>query len=353
MSTGGGVTAVSAGTTTISYTVTGCGGTASATAIVTVSPIDGISGHVLFGSGTPYGSNVKVWLITYNPSTMDLEAADSMWATNVSGGTDFYYQFVGVATDSFRMKAATADSAGYTSSYIPTYHDTSFYWHDATVLNHTAGTADINQNINMLSGTPASGPGFIGGSVLTGANRSTSGGGIPVVGMHMAILNTSTSTIAGMAFTDAAGNYSFSNLPYGTYTVFPDSVNYATIPLTSIVLSSGSGTYNAANFIQHTTSKTITPGTTGVNNIVAISSVSAFPNPTSGKLNIQWNEKATEKANVIITDITGREVYSSSVAFTVGSGVTNIDLSELTNGVYVFNIKTATLSYNSKIEVRH
>ena len=347
------VTAVSAGTTTISYSVTGCGGTAVATTVVTVSSLDGISGHVRFTSGG-YPGSVKVWLITYNPLSSDLEAIDSTIATG--SDTDQYYQFIGIATDSFRIKAGPDLDTTYlgssTTGYIPTYHDTSFYWHDATVLYHVSGTNDLNQDINMLSGTLISGPGFIAGNVLTGANRGTSGS-IPVVGLHMAVINTTTNTIAGMAFTDAGGNYSFSNLPYGTYTVFPDSVNYATTPITGITLSAASPSFNTAAFTQHTLAKTITPGTEAIKNLSSVSSVTAFPNPTKGRLNIMWNEKTTEKASLVISDITGREVYTSTLTLTSGNGISPVDLSALNNGLYIISVKTATLSYNNKIEIQH
>jgi uncharacterized protein YjdB len=345
-STTGVVTAVSSGTTTISYTVTGCGGTASATQVVTVSPLDGISGSVLF-SGAYYGE-VKVWLITYNPGTSLLEAIDS--TTLYCSGTSVDYEFVGLASDSFRVKAATPDTTGTTTGYIPTYHGSFFYWHDADVINHVSGTADINENITMLTGTTTSGPGFISGSVLTGANKGTSGS-IPVVGLHMVALN-STGSVAQMAYTDAAGNYTLSNLPVGIYTVFPDSLNYITTPYTSITLTSGTPTYGAAAFTQHTTSKTITPGAESVKNLSSVSSVTAFPNPTSGRLNIMWNEATIEKASVVITDITGRQVYTATLTLTEGKGVSPIDLSVFNNGLYMISIKTATLSYNSKIDLQ-
>ena len=214
-------------------------------------------------------------------------------------------------------------------------------------------TSDINENIDMLYGSTTGGPGFIGGNVYTGANRSTSGGsGIPVVGLNIVALNTTTNTIAGMVSTDASGNYSFSSLPYGTYTIFPDSLNYATYAYTNIVISASAPTFSGAGFIQHTVSNTITPIAEAVKNVTnSVSSVSAFPNPTSGRLNIQWTENATEKSTINITDVTGRELYNTTVTMAQGTGMTAIDLSALANGVYMINVKSATLNYNSKIEV--
>lgn len=342
------VTGVAAGTVTITYAVTGCGGTAYATKLVTVAPFDGIAGNVIFP--TSYYGNVKVWLIHYDPTATTLTAVDSMVV--YCTGTSVGYQFTGIATDSFRVKAAVTDSAFTGTGYIPTYHSSFFYWHDASVISHTSGTSDINEDITMLTGTATPGPGFISGSVLTGANRGTSGS-TPVIGLHM-ICVTSTGTVTQMAFTDASGNYSFSNLPYGTYTVFPDSLNYFTTPLTGITLSASSASFSTGGFIQHTVSKTITPGTTGFNNVPAsATSVSSFPNPTTGQLNIVWNQKAEENATVTISDISGRQVYHSAIKMSTGAGMTSIDLSGTPNGLYIINVRSASVNYTSKLEIQN
>ena len=344
----GNITGVSVGTATITYSYVSCGTTEYATTTVNITSLDGISGYVSFTGG--YSGNVKVYLITYNPSTFDLEAADSM--TVYCSGTSVYYQFTGLATDSFRVKAAVHDSVGSTG-FLPTYHNSFFYWHDANVIYHTAGTSDINENINMLTGTTTTGPGFIGGSVLTGANRGTSGT-IPAVNLHLVAMNTTTGNIQQMTYTDATGAYSFTNIPYGTYTVFPDSLNYLTTPFTGITVSAAAPSYSTASFIQHTLSKTITPGTTGVSPLTpTVSSVSVFPNPTNGRLNIQWSEKAAEKGIITISDVTGRQVYKSSINMNEGTGVTAIDLSALMNGLYMISVKSASLNYNNKIEIQH
>ena len=342
------VTGVSAGTAILSYAVSGCGGTVYATQVDTVKNFNGISGYVIFDSGAYYG-NVKVWLITFSSGTT-LAAVDS--ETVSCSGDSVYYQFPGLASDSFRVKAAvTTDSAG-TTGPIPTYHDTSFYWYYANVIPFVSGTTDMNEDIHMLYGTTTTGPGFIGGNVFTGANRGTSA--INVVGLHMIALNTTTGTIAGMTVTDGSGNYSFSALPYGTYTIFPDSLNYTTEPYYGITLSASNPTVSGAGFEQHTLSRTITPITEAVHNVTpSVSTVSAFPNPTSGKLNIQWTEKAAEKGTISISDISGREVYHATINMTQGQGITAVDLSNLLNGVYMVNITSASLNYNDKIEVVH
>jgi uncharacterized protein YjdB len=351
--TSGIVTGVAASTVVITYTTTGCGGTAFTTTTINVTsapPVNRISGDVIFASGvTDTLGYAKVWLITYNPSDSLLEAVDSFMGP--VGTTTLHYQFLGKVTDTYRVKAAYYPSTFTGTGYIPTYHTSSNYWYSANVINHTGGTDDGN-DINMGYGTVTAGAGFIGGNVSTGANKGTSGT-VPAVNMLVYILN-STGAIMQFTYTDVAGHYSFSNLPVGaTYTVYPEAINYATTAFTSIHLSATAPSVVAANFGQHKNARTITPNTTGIKYITSsVSTVITFPNPTSEKLNIQWNASANETANVTVSDVTGRIVTASTINMIQGNGVSQVDLSSLSNGVYMISVKSGTINYNNKIQVQ-
>jgi hypothetical protein len=351
ITSGGVVTGVAAGTSVITYTIAGCSGPASTYKTVTVTPFDGISGHVLFGSGAHYG-NVKVWLITYDVPTHSLTATDSV--SVACSGTSVYYQFLSKPTDSYRVKAAIVDTFFTGTGYIPTYHDNDFYWYNALVIPHVSGTSDINKDINMAVGTITSGPGFIAGDVYTGANKGTAGA-IPAENLHICVVNSTSGQIVQQTYTDAAGHYSFSNLPVGaTYYVFPDSLNFLTTAYTSINLTSATPSMSIAHFTMHTLSKTITPHTQSVNHVTPVSSsVAAFPNPANDKLFIRWEEKAAETANIVIADITGREMYNATIDMNEGTGIRAIDMSSFVNGLYIITVKTATISYSNKLQVQH
>jgi uncharacterized protein YjdB len=342
------VTGVATGTCIITYSVSGCSGLAYATAPMTVIAANIISGNVNF-PGVSYYGQVKVWLITYNPGTFDLQAVDS--TVVMSTGTTAYYQFLGQPTDSFRMKAQAMDSAyiGMTG-YTPTYHLSHFYWHDADVLYHTTATVDAGQDINMQYGIVTPGPGFISGNVMSGANKSTVTY-IPSVGLKMYCIDASTGVMVQQTTTDVSGNYTMNNLVVGkSYYIHPELGGYLTTDYPPIALTS---TTSGASFLQHTLSHTITPVTsTVVNNKFATASVIAYPNPTSGKLNIKWQEPTAEQATVIISDITGREIFKSTFDMAQGSGNAQINLSELTNGLYMISVKSAAINYNNKIQVQ-
>jgi uncharacterized protein YjdB len=347
----GNVWGVAAGTVTLTYTVMGCSGAATATETFSVTAPEGISGNVEFASGVGYYyGNVRVYLIHYNPSTLDLEALDSM--TIVASGASAFYHFTGLSTDSFRIKAATIDTMSMTYSFIPTYHDSSYYWHDAAVVYHTAGSSDVNKNIYMTSGTATSGVGFIGGNVMTGANKGTSGS-VPVVGMMMYVIDSATNRVLQHTATDATGNYSFSNLPVGkTYTIYPECINYATTAYTRIALTTANPSMSVAKFIQHTISKTITPIVEGVANVgTASANINVYPNPTSGKLNVNWNWNGFETGTITVSDMSGKSVYTSAIDLKAGNNSTIVNLNNLATGAYMMNIQSATVSYSTIVRI--
>ncbi len=348
ISSGGVVTGVAAGTTTITYTVTGCSGAAYTTAVVTVTTPNCISGDVLF-TGVPFYGMVKVWLIKYNPTTHMLSACDSTYAYS-STGTSAHYSFCGMGTDSFRVKAAD-DSMMSGTGYLPTYHTSSAYWNTATVIYHVSGTNDIGKDITMGYGTTTSGPGFIAGDVTTGANKGTSS--IPAVGLLMYCVNNTTGAILQQTKTDATGHYSFSNLPVGEpYKIYPEAINYATTPYPAITLTSGAPSMSVASFVQHTISMTITPNGVGVNNVTAANAgISVFPNPTSGSLNVKWTAANAGNGTVVIADVTGRQVLTTTVDMNQANGNARINLAGIGAGVYMVSIKATGVNYNAKIVV--
>jgi Secretion system C-terminal sorting domain/Carboxypeptidase regulatory-like domain/Bacterial Ig-like domain (group 2) len=350
VSSSGVVTGVSSGVVTISYTTSTICGTASATYTVTVNPSAPISGTIYFDSSA-YTGPVHVWLITYTPSTHMLEAVDSQWV-DIFSGTSIGYSFNYEPTDSYRVKANIYDTTGGSSMYVPTYHTSSFYWYSADVINHVSTTANTGVDIHMMSGTPTTGPGFIGGDVTTGANRGTSSS-VPAVGLQIYLLN-SAGKVVKRTVTDATGAYSFSSLPLGSYTVFPEDLQYMTTPYSSITLTSTSSSLTVANFVQHTISYTITPVTEGVQNVTASNAtINMFPNPASGMLNIEWTAKTADAATITISDVAGREVFNAPLNMAAGSGSHQINISNLTNGMYFVSIQSASTSYINKLNVAH
>jgi hypothetical protein len=299
-------------------------------------------------------SDIKVWLIKYNPTTLMLTAVDSQLVPIM--GTTAHYLFCGMGTDTFRVKAAYNDTMGLitsTTGYQPTYHNASSYWATANTIYHTTGIMDAGKNINMNYGATTTGPGFVAGNVTTGANKGTADGD-PVPGLLVFCVNNATGAIVQHTYTDAAGHYSFSNLPTGVaYKIYPELINYATTPY-PFTLSSSSTSISGAHFVQHMLSKTITPNTSAVTDVAGSNAmVNLFPNPAKTTFNIEWNmPQVAGSAAVTITDVTGRAVLATSIEMSTASGIAPINIGGLAKGIYLVNIKANGLSANKKIEIQ-
>jgi hypothetical protein len=203
----------------------------------------------------------------------------------------------------------------------------------------------------MVYGTVPAGPGFIGGLISSGAGKNTASD-IPAVHMLVFLKNTATG-ILSQTYTDATGAYSFSSIAYGSYVIYPEVMGYATTVSATITLSASHASQTAVNFKQYTGSKTVKPIVNGIATLPTAAAFSVYPNPTAGSLNVKWNEQATGKADITVTDITGREIYQSVIDIAATSGNTSINLPVLSNGVYFVKIKSETINFTEKLTVQH
>lgn len=304
-------------------------------------PINEISGYITYDSTVTNSQlSFDVWLIRegYDSSvnSITLTAVDSL--TILSQYYWANYSFNNHPGGVYYVKAHV--TPGITNpGLIPTYHQSSAMWNTATQIVHT-GIASTYNNIYMLSGTPGSGPGFIGGNVSQGAGKGTNTG----IANQLILLRNANNDVIAATYTDVNGDYSFGSLATGTYTIYPEEMNYQTIPSAALVIGAGVNTYNYVDFEKN--SNSIEPKTTAVkdvtNNIFGI-----YPNPSKGQVNISWKENVKGDAHIMVTDLAGRMVYSTQATAT--TSVTQINLNSLNHGVYFIKINTAKGQYTERI----
>jgi hypothetical protein len=323
------------------YTSAGCSASAS-------TSVNGnrISGYITYSGGS--SSDVfKVWLINYNPADSQIVALDSTLSC-MSGGTP-YYRFDNPPAGSYMVKAKLNGTIPGTSGYIPTYSLSSANWSTGATGNHVS-SADT-MHVNMIYGTVPAGSGFISGNVYAGAGRGTLGE-VPVSGMLIFLKNT-TSGVLTYTYTDGSGVYSFNNLAYSDYVIYPEEYSYYTTPSATITLNTSHPSASGVNFKQHTTFGTITPSTTtGVQLINNNAQITLFPNPTNGNLSIQWQDHVAGNADLVITDMLGRGVFKKVVNINAANGQTQVNLSGLKNGIYLITIKSDSIHISNELRIQ-
>ena len=190
-------------------------------------------GNVTTSTAAPLDDQ-KVYLIIYNATAGTLTAVDST-QTSPSG----FYSFCGISTIATYFVKAAPDSSDYPTE-MPTYADSSLVWNNATQY-FPATLGPIQVDFSTIPGANPGGPGFIGGLVSQGANK-TDGPGDPVEGLRIFLMDAASLAIVGFTDTDTDGYFAFDNLPYGNYKVIPDkpNVDEHNVPVVSIDVSNPS-----------------------------------------------------------------------------------------------------------------
>lgn len=282
-----------------------------------------------------------VWLIKFDSTTNMLTAQDSMrvW------GVNYYvtqFAFNGAPVGTYRLKAKLLNGPTTGTSYVPTYHTSYLTWNTATTFAHYGG-ATYNKYINLQKGTATSGPGFIAGNVSQGANKGTSNNGI--AGMTIFLLDGNNNPVQSVE-TDVNGDYSFSGLSQATYSIYPENMNYTTTPA-MVVVTSGNASHTNIDFSRSHAQMSITPVASGVLNMSnGQLAYGIYPNPAVDKITIQWNGKTAVNADITVTDVTGKKVYSTSVTT---NNNTELSLGHLQKGLYFINIASGNIHNTEKI----
>jgi hypothetical protein len=304
---------------------------ADLTANFTVCGTTATTGNTVSGTVTyvtPSGSPAypaMVYLIhkSYNNNTYTLTLIDS---TNTASNGEYHFYGVTYPAGDLLAKCALLPANTNYWNYLPTYKENSLTWNNAHAVSFTLGANDIH----MVAGTNTGGPGFIGGTVQSGAN---------MVPGSILLLTTMADLGVGYTFSDLTGQFSFPNLPYGTYKLFGDALGKNN-PVTIITLDATHPTANDIAFKINADDFT-----TGIIDLSQFSSVSLYPNPVSNELNIIGLDKVTGTKYISLTTITGIQIASESVE----GDSAKLNLKGMTSGVYLIRISTASGSATYRI----
>lgn len=95
---------------------------------------------------------------------------------------------------------------------------------------------------------------------------------------------------------------------------------------------------------------TITVTAVGINNTVNAKNVAIYPNPNSGKFNVDFQLTLRDDVTVKVTNLNGQTVYSNKIGSTSAENL-SIDLSDLAAGVYTLKVEGVNTQITKKISV--
>lgn len=204
----------------------------------------------------------------------------------------------------------------------------------------------------MQYGTVPAGPGFVGGNVYSGAGKNTTTDA-PVPGM-IVYLRDAAGTLLTYTYTDAAGAYVFSNIAYGTYTIYPHDFSHYTIPSAPVYVSASGPSATGVDFKQHTTTRMITPygWVASVGAVENKGKVTVYPNPATKAINILWNGLTTGDALLQIVDVLGKVVYNKVININRNAGNASVETTGLQSGVYTVILNASSVNYTEQITIQ-
>jgi hypothetical protein len=105
---------------------------------------------------------------------------------------------------------------------------------------------------------------------------------------------------------------------------------------------SGYGTYLYVDNINLRGAKS---NNTGINNLTdATERISFYPNPSSGVLTLSWYNVKKDQIVVHIYDLLGKKVKEIILAVNESNESSSIDVSDLTNGIYIVKTKSEAMN---------
>ena len=277
-----------------------------------------------------------------DPVTFDttLTAIDSNYNISYYPGYT-YFERPCVPSGKYLIKAALLPANTAYTSWLPTYHDSSLNWSNADTLTH-AQLLNSGVNVYLVGGSNPGGPGFIGGSVLVGANKTTAVGD-PLSSRILILTNAATGKPVAYTYSNASGNFQFPNLAYGTYKIFGDAGGKKNPPL-AVTLSAAQKTVSNIVFEENNKKFEGHFNNVGIGRVNNLPGVSVFPNPVTDFVGVQGLSSIGGDKTIVLSSMTGAEISRQTV-----SNDASISTATLPSGIYLLQVQTEAGSASFRI----
>jgi hypothetical protein len=240
-----------------------------------------------------------------------------------------YYWFYAVPAGKYTTKARLQKGSVNYGKFIPTYFGDVYNWEDAGEII-MEGEDNFECNIALLPSTGlASGTGKITGQISYDTSliiRTP----IPAGNVEIVLLSEQ-GALKTCGLSDYDGYFQFSDIPFGTYQLFPD---VAGIPTTAmyVTISEDKPLVDDINMI-------IYPGeiTFSIHENVSDfveGAMLIYPNPVTDQARISLEAKKSTVVTVMITDISGRTIFSRESQVSQGRQEIILPVRELPAGMY-------------------
>ena len=303
--------------TLVSSDTVGCTAISDQIIVVNGGGFNQIYGQVFGGNFPVLQGYVLLFSDDTNPaqtSYFDVTVIDSMGV----------YVFSQVPNGDYYILAVPFNVNGY----LPTYYGNEIDWANATLITLPQANNPYNINLVPSSGSQGNGPCTINGIVNgTPAMRNV------INNMKILLFDENQNPIT---YSGIEGNtFSFSSLGYQTFYINPQLPGYES-EMTQIVLSEENPNVVVTLTIE---------GTEVVldvkENETQLSIHGIYPNPAEHNINVSLYSNDAQNGTLKIFDATGKLVSENTQTLSQGENILSMDVTNLSNGVYLIQMTTA------------
>ena len=244
-----------------------------------------------------------------------------------------YYTFPHLLTGDYIVKVALTGGSLNALKYAPVYYVRQLYWQQSSLLG-VSDTSIFNFDIYLKRVNDSTvGSGRISGRVQRQVQTSAS---FTLFRSEVLLLD-SIKNIINYTLSDASGNFSFPDIPYGNYLLFVESTGKFS-KFSQVRISAQNPVVDTLvlGIYDHTV--------TGISEVTAYAYVSAgtpFPNPSSAAVNTPLTITRPVDLLTTVYSIQSVPLLHSRSHFNPGSFLMLSDLSSLSPGIYILVIRTS------------
>lgn len=307
-----------------------------------------ISGYLYYPDSLnpqPMGGIVELYFNDTNSNNWELVGTTNI-VSDPNGWSNFYDFGAQNPAGQYIVKATLDPNLPNAGDYMPTYHFSTVHWDSANVISLPASGGGLYQIIFNDGSNFSGGDGTINGLVTQGdgftANDENDRGGDPRPNTSVLLFDSNEQPVTHTV-TDDQGQYSFGNLPYGTYKLEVEIVGVEQA-VRWVTLSANQPSSTGNDF-------EVTPDgiVLGINDLVAESKLHISPNPTTGLVNFSFEAKANFDAKISVARADGQTILLENQAVAKGSQSLQLDLTNFPSGLYFLQITTGQEVISRKI----
>jgi hypothetical protein len=249
-------------------------------------------------------------------------------------GEEGYYEFSGMPSAQYILKAEPSPNSIYYGLYLPTYYGDVLHWEDASMINLTQNTDGLHIQLVPVNNSQQ-GTGAVSGQITLGINNPPAAN-IPI------ILESTTSDFSALTFSATDGTFSFTSLLFNTYELYAEIPGKSIVP---ILVTIDENTSTVSGISMMILEEEIIFVGIGEPELFEYLS-QPYPNPASDKVTLTYWLKEPLKATLSVMDHLGRQVSSMDQSLDQ-AGQISMDISNLKTGNYY--IRISSTSYGNSI----